>query len=253
MPLLIINRLSVTIRTSCHQCNVSQAKRSSAPTVDVPKQRLHQPQGGHPTDQQRQQEQPDHDPDSLQQHRQQLRPMPPHPNHPPFQRRVKQDLGMYADRSSQPPPAHPHAHPDQPNPPPRSDHQSRYSVLSRLPHGHLDAIQSTRHAFNRSDLRHADDATELFGVDRSTGFTSSGWLAKQGGRDTFSARPSTQLVLASRHTFRHLGTEDLGSLAVGRGDPRRVDAKGRRSSLTVAEAAGTVRRSTPAVSSLVAE
>src|SRR5947209_18408456 len=66
----------------------------------------------------------------------------------------------------------------------------------------------------------------------------AGLAGKQGARDTFSARPSTQLVPAPRHTFRHLGPEDLRSLAVGRGDPRRVDAESGRSSPTMAEAAG---------------
>lgn len=49
---------------------------------------------------------------------------------------------------------------------------------------------------------------------------------------------SSQLVvLAPRHALRHLGAEDLGSFAVGGGDPRCVDTKGGRSSPAVSEAA----------------
>src|SRR6476646_8674814 len=65
-----------------------------------------------------------------------------------------------------------------------------------------------------------------------------GRLANRAPGTPSAPGPSTQLVPASRHTFRHLGPKDLGSLAVGRGDPRRVDAESGRSSPTMAEAAG---------------
>ena len=59
--------------------------------------------------------------------------------------------------------------------------------------------------------------------------------------EVYHGTPSAQAVnsacSAPQRALRHLGAEDFGSLAVGRGDPRRVDAEGCRSSPTMAETA----------------